>query len=131
MRVSRRCSRGRSTVPSGITSPPWERQCGGDQPELGVLGEVGHQLVEGVGHVERRQPDLVGRRPLPDHVVDRHVEEAALLALRGGRPASTSGSGSTDSMACTSAIVKGRMPCTWPPSSRRTRGRVVAGGPET
>ena len=56
----------------------------GDQAELGVLGEVAHQLVEGVGHVERRQPDLVGRRSLADHVLDGHVEERLLLALVDG-----------------------------------------------
>ena len=62
VRVSRRCSRGRSTVPSGTTSPPSARHSRRDQAELGVLDEVGHQVVEGVGHVERRQPDLVRRR---------------------------------------------------------------------
>ena len=51
------------------------------QAELGVRGEVGHQLVEGVGHVERRQPDLVGLGALADHPGDGDVEQRRLLAL--------------------------------------------------
>ena len=85
--VSRRCSRGRSTVPSGIdeagdAAPPRRHQA-----ELRVLGEVAHQLVERVGDVERRQPDLVGCRAVAGHPVDRDVEQRVLLALlrRGSR----------------------------------------------
>ena len=56
------------------------------QPEPRVHGQVGHQLVEGVGHVERRQPHLVGGRALADHVPDGDVEQRVLLAgLRGLR----------------------------------------------
>ena len=50
-----------------------------DQAELGVLHEVRHQLVEGVGHVEWRQPDLVGRRPVADHLTHRDVQQRVLL----------------------------------------------------
>ena len=78
VRVSRRCSRGRSTVPSGTTSPPSARQLRRDQAELRVLDEVGHQLVEGVGHVERRQPHLVGGGAVAVHVVDGDVEQRLL-----------------------------------------------------
>ena len=42
-----------------------------------------------------------------------------------------SGSGSATSSFCTSEIVKGKIPCRWPPSSRRTRTREAAGGPDT
>ena len=52
-----------------------------DQAELRLLHEVGHQLVEGVGYVERRQPHLVGRRALADHPGDGDVEQRLLLTL--------------------------------------------------
>ena len=45
------------------------------EPDLGVGGEVRHQLVEGVGDVERRQPDLVGLRAEARHAPDRDVQQ--------------------------------------------------------
>ena len=50
------------------------------QAELRVHREVRHQLVEGVRHVERRQPDLVRGGAVADHVVDRDVEQRLLVA---------------------------------------------------
>ena len=53
---SRRCSRGRSTVPSGSRSGS-ARRVGGHQAEPGLDGQRPEQVAEGVGAVERRQPD--------------------------------------------------------------------------
>ena len=129
--VSRRCSRGRSTVPSGMTSPATCAPLRRGQAELGVLDQVGHELVEGVGDVERRQPDLVGRRALADHPVDGDVEQRRLLALLLRPPASRPrASVSIGSSACTSEIVNGRMPRTRRPRRGATRARLD-GGPET
>ena len=85
--MSRRCSRGRSTVPSGMTRPLSVAPLRRDEAELGVLDEVGHQLVEGVGDVERRQPHLVRGVADADHPVDGDVEQRGLFALllRGHR----------------------------------------------
>ena len=77
-----------------------------DQAEVGVLDEVGHQLVEGVGHVERRQPDLVGRHALADHPLHGDVEQRGLLALLlAAATGVSSTSVSSGSSACTSEIV--------------------------
>ena len=122
VRVSRRCSRGRSTVPSGHDEAA-ERAPLAARPgrARGSLDEVGHQLVEGVGHVERRQPDLVRRRAVADHPVDGDVEQRL-----AARPAGSTGAGSrlaapsAASSVSTSEIVNGRMPRSVPPSSRRT-----------
>ena len=53
------------------------------RPSSGPVGQVGHQLVEGVGYVERRQPDLVGRRAVAAHPVDGDVEQRLGLAGAG------------------------------------------------
>jgi hypothetical protein len=54
-----------------------------DQTEVGVGRQVWHQPVEGVGEVERRQPDPVGLGAEPDHPAHRDLEQR--LGLRGRR----------------------------------------------
>ncbi len=46
-----------------------------------MLGEVAEQCVEGVGDVERWQPDPVRRGSLADHLLHRDVEQGVLIAL--------------------------------------------------
>ena len=93
VRMSRRCSRGRSTMPRGTTSPPRPRHCGGDQAELRVGGEVGHQVVERVRArraAAARPGGPAGRGPSMLAYGDRR----AATRCSPGRGSTTTGSGS-------------------------------------
>jgi hypothetical protein len=61
--------------------PPLPRH----QPELRVDREVAHELVQGVGNVEWRQPDLVRLGTVADHVRDREVQQRLLVPGLDGR----------------------------------------------
>ncbi len=121
VRVSRRCSRGRSTVPRGTTSPPSPRHCGDTSPRSGssVRSPISSSRVSGTSSGGSQTWWAAGPWP---------TMWSTAMSSRdcwspGSRAGAGSGSGSVTSRVCTSEIVKGRMPRRWPPSSRRTRAR--------
>ena len=128
-RVSRRCSRGRSTVPRGTTRPPSARHSCDTRPSCGSTARSGISSSRVSGTSSGGSQTWCAAGPWPT------MWSTAMSSSDCWSPVSTgvgSGSGSSTgtSSFSTSEIVNGRMPWSLPPSSRRTRTRPD-GGPDT
>ena len=79
--VSRRCSRGRSTVPSGIVSPPAAATSGRPGRAAAAPRRSGISWSRVSGTSSGGSHTWWAAGPWPDHLGDRDVEQRLLLAL--------------------------------------------------